>query len=593
MTRTEKILFATAVLFAVLKTSVLIWAANFGLDSTDESFLLNGYRYWQLYNTFDYFKVFNLFTNTAELSVANFRLLKIVIEIFSALIFAGSFYRWYNFYAHIEDRATAPVWLVFFCVAIALGQSVIFRLLSYNEIVYMLMCVSWSALLLAEIQAKNIFSVLAYTLTGLLTSVMFFVKPPAAVLEVVLLCCYVVSRVIQQKKFYMGRMVGLVVGAGVFLALYPGLGKNFSNWLQNFISLVAVYRNLEYTTDFILFTALGEMFNYVLFFTIATVPVWLLNKLTTRVAESFKRWSLFLFLHIALVVVSAWLAEVVLNAHSYHRFLHYSILIFMVLVYHLAAIRFSGFRGLWQSAKKFMIQHKLRMLLLFLFLHFVVVGGSTASLSEMFYIFLTPALLVLFVPTYTTAQAVQLIRYQTLAGTLLILMTFNFFYFNMAHAYGLAKGLWEQNRQVNLSENILVDADTQMMFEKLNSCLVKGGFRKGNPIISLDYLCGIAHLAGGYSPGCPCYVPGNENKMNFNCHYLHSIPESAIPDTVAVLFTNYQSQKLVSCVPANGREYSFTITDSVFNAYTLNSETKEMMGEKPEYIKIGWLTFVK
>jgi hypothetical protein len=87
MTRFEKFLFLFALLFALFKTAVFIWAVPRGFDSTDESFLINGYKYWNLYNTFDYFKVLNLFFDTPQVSVAGYRILRIVLEFFSIVLF--------------------------------------------------------------------------------------------------------------------------------------------------------------------------------------------------------------------------------------------------------------------------------------------------------------------------------------------------------------------------------------------------------------------------------------------------------------------------------------------------------------------------
>ena len=583
MSRTEKFLFITALLFAAFKAGVFIWAAGFGLDATDESFLLNGYRYWKQYNTFDYFRVLNLFFNTAGISVAQFRIARTGIEIFSALVLALSFYRWYNFYATAEKKTDAPLWLIIFCVATAICQSVIFRMLSYNEVVCLLMSVSWASLLLAETQTQNWVSVAAYTFTGLLTALMFFVKPPAAVIELALLVWYTLSRALQQKKFAVNNAAGFLTGVLIFVAVYPGVGHSFSAWFQNFLSLVLVYRNLEYSPGLLVYLWFEEFFYYGMFLSVPTAIVWALERGIGR------RWFILFPLHVLLAAASAWYAEYAMDAHSYHRFLHYTILIFGVLVYWLFKLRFTYTNLCWSSVKNFFSQHSSRTLLILLLLHFVVVGGSTVSLSEMFYIFITPALLFLVVPAYAEKKVEQGIQYQTLLGVLLLLMVFNFCYFNIGHAYGLSGNLIAQTNPVMLAEKITVDTKTEKMFEELNSALAKSGFKKGAPVISLDYLCGIAHLVGGYSPACPCYVPGTENKMNFNCHYLQSIPPETLPDTLAVLYTNPQSRKLMACVPSRKGAYQFTFTDSVFNAYSLNAETKEMMGAESDFIKVGFL----
>ena len=277
MKRFEKILIAGSILFALFKIIVLIWAADKGFDPTDESFLINGYRHWNLYNTFDYFKVLNLFFSTQNVSVYGYRLMRIATELFSAVLFTLIFYNWYK---TENKQQKAPTWIYFFCCSIAIFQSILFRSISYNDFVYVLIVATWSALLFCETKKLPAATSIAYAVAGFFTSLLFFIKPPAAVAEVLLLFIYSISALrIYSKKSIALFGVCFATGFIAFLFLYLETASDIVLWFKNFLRLVTLYRDMEYSVSTLIIYMVSEMGEYLLAFSVSIAIVWLLKSL--------------------------------------------------------------------------------------------------------------------------------------------------------------------------------------------------------------------------------------------------------------------------------------------------------------------------
>jgi hypothetical protein len=591
----EKALFTAAVLFGIFKLAVFIWAIPRGFDITDEGFLINGYKHWSIYNTFDFYRFLNLFFDTARINIMGYRVLRIVLECSSTFIFTIAFYSWYGNRKKEAGLQHSPAWLFAFCALALVFQSVTYRMAGYNEFAYTLVAFSWSALLLSERFLSNekiqfqIARYIAYGLVGVLTACLIFVKLPTALIEIVLIAFNVISYQKSNRKnewlyFFVFYLVGIIT---VFV-WYVGGWNDILNWYNNYVKLMGVYRNMEYTAAGLLGTLFTELLSYGITFTIATTFSVLFYRLLRAIANIQDNWWHKATLHFLFILLSAFVADKFFGLHSYQQFLHYSVLLFGAIIYQMA-IQCADLR-LGQPLKllkALLDNHENRTLALLFLLSFIIIGGSVASFSEMFFIFLTPAMLAFLIPLYTGINSAEKGKVQALMSVLLALMAFNFIYFNILHPCGLPGNILSQKYALQKPEKIMVDKETADMLSSINRTIESAGYHKGGPIIGFDFLCGLVYLSGGYSPGCPCYVPGNEKKMDFDCHFLNTVTQTELPEVTPVFFSAGNSEKNINCLQQFSQSFNYQIIDSVFNTYTANPENAILLGEGNKFIKIS------
>ena len=181
-------------LFFSIKLCIALWAVNKGFDIGDEGFYLLSSKYYQSYETFDYFFVFRKLFWWLPIGIIPFRLMRIVAEVLGALILSYSSYYWALSERSIFKDNPPHFFFLFSVTALGGFMGMYTRSFSYNELSNLLVYgIAGILMLLLSFPRKAVTYDKRMTLfclaglAGFLCGWQFFVKFPAGIL---LLVCF-------------------------------------------------------------------------------------------------------------------------------------------------------------------------------------------------------------------------------------------------------------------------------------------------------------------------------------------------------------------------------------------------------------------
>lgn len=517
-------------LLTVVSLAVFGWAANKGLDVSDESFYLLNYRYADTYHAS--FSSFHLIINTMlgghEFSITGYRIIYLFIMALQTAIFTYGFGKWLESEVGGRmQRITAGMYGIIFCYFL-LATFAIFswapRTLSYNGINSLVIYASAGLLLFAlSRSSRDRLALLALVLAGVLLPFGFFTKISAAVLCLGwhgLMLLLVRRPKVGELLIFI--VLPLAIGIGVGTLLYFGTVQSYADWWLNFNREMKVIVKVGYGPGQMVRRYLFDAMHVLLFVLWPGLP--LLGAcvlLTGKRAESARKPLPLYGIAAVLLLAFAYLC-VRYNVfdHAYRNADATTRLLFLFLV----AVVIVWFRR--QSATLALRFSEIVVLVWLLALPAVAAFGTANSLLTnvlndivaWFAILLFFAFRLLLVPRPVPANSalspapLLAPNQRRVLYALLILPALYVFeqamWGSIFRPYMLPDNLLAQTEQLEapgIRGKFYVDARFRTFVAELYATLQRGGYQPGQSIVALNDMPGLVYLMNGWSPNAPWY----------------------------------------------------------------------------------------
>jgi len=92
--------------------------------------------------------------------------------------------------------------------------------------------------------------------------------------------------------------------------------------------------------------------------------------------------------------------------------------------------------------------------------------------------------------------------------------------------YGLREPLWAQTEPVEGLPGVRVDLASARFLAEVAATFEGAGYRRGDPIVAMDYMPGLVFFLGGHSPGFPFYA---FDRAPMNCFNLNRVDHATLP----------------------------------------------------------------
>ena len=507
--------FLLAALF-VAKLGVSLWAVDRGFDVGDEGYYLLNLNHPEASPPlFEFYKLLSLIDPPIHFEIVPSRLLRIVTELLATWVLALGVYGWARErFPRIREAGFAP-----FLAFVLLGSllSVGTRAFGYNDVTNLL-SYSATACLFALLRtprsggrARAPGLALA---SGLLIGLQLFVKfPPALLLSgITLLLLLAILPAPARRRLGLAatHLGGAALGVLLFVLANGGLAPLAEKLAYagelNRVSGYGVTRILWIYVHH----DIGSHVNLAASGLALALALGLGLRLLPRDDARLDR-----ALAAALVTAALVLA---VGSSVYHAFnVHPSLVGLFCLLVLLSAL--SG--GLaWAGTDPRVAEEeegrfpRFAPLALLMALPFIEIVGTNVALTLRLPSHAAPLFCLLGV-LMAQLRDRGLRRFTAVAVALLAaLTTVVFVQHQVRSPYGLANALPLQVHSTPRLPGMKVDLATRVFLEELSARMDAAGFRRGDPVVALDFMPGLVHYLDGRSPGFPFYL---FDRPAFNC----------------------------------------------------------------------------
>lgn len=503
---------ATPILLALFaaKLAVVLFAANRGFELGDEGyFLLNLNQPDAALPALEFYRFFSVLRGGVEIGVVEARLLRVAAEIIGSLALILGVYAWAARRAFSNDPPSRPAFVAWCLLGTFL--SVASRSFGYNDMTNLFTysavgCVFGLASQQDGSAARRAaFAVAAGALTGLQLTAKF---PPGFILlgAFPLVVSFALPRLGASQKLQL--LSWFLVGVSALVAVVVAATGGVAVMAER-LAITATLPALTGYDPFALLVRYAKLdlyteTNLLLFLAVfAAVRVLLLRNASGTPARAHG---------IAFLVAALVLWPAVLRWHP--AFLHWSLVYLACVVIGTAiALGVADWRRFRPGAAGAPAGERRSLLALLLVLPFVEIAGTNVPITMRLPTHVLP-LFVLLAVLVSEAGGARFRR--GVALTLALVTSVAFVQHHWFRPYGLRDSISAQTSEAPGLPGVRVDLATARFLELVASALAEAGFRRGDPLIALDYMPGLTYFAGGTSPRYNLYMFDMEAFSCFN-----------------------------------------------------------------------------
>lgn len=568
-----------------------LWGLNKGFDITDEGYCLLGFQSLQekLGGVSSFHTIGENLFGWMNPNIITYRLIALILTLFSSMIFAWSFWQWFCKFYGVENMSfNRNSIILFFVLGSFLLDYALYRSISYNTLNNFTNLLQASLVIFTinkeqESQLKSVKIQLLWLAVGFLLTFQFLIKPPSAVIFLVLLSVILLLyKGVTDGSYYfrvysclfLGSLLGLFVYFSFFQDIFSYvtlLLKSLSGSASESHSYSSLIDN--YLKDSVkLFQRFYDLFwIYLSVFLLSTIHF------STQYLKFSKNRYLFWTLVLLLVIniVYQFYHLNLFPPTNIHFLYNYLLIFILFLLIILMAI-------FWEKIDFTVLrfpQKKLRQsisIFIFLFcLPFVASVGTNTGLFSLAARNGVPwlAVIVLLLNSIDKngkAKALVWLFILSLILSLSVSITHRYIY----KPYRIVETMSHQTETINLDlfpiKSLKVDRQTKIFFEDLNDLMEKAKYQTGDPIIALYDMPGIVYIFGGISPGIPWYFGPPYDSPTRNCLALKN---SQVDKSKSILLINNKIEsinpKFLTCLKDSGINFptDYNKVGEVFNPY--------------------------
>lgn len=160
---------------------------------------------------------------------------------------------------------------------------------------------------------------------------------------------------------------------------------------------------------------------------------------------------------------------------------------------------------------------RMTLLLVLLLIPISAIAGTNVPLTLRLPTHVLPLFVLVAVLLFERGAGAARLR-AAAATVLALLTTLVFVQHHLLRPYGLRETIFAQRSPLEALPGVRVDLATRSFLERIASAFTEAGFRRGDPVIALDYMPGLVHFLGGSSPRYNLYM---FDMTAFNCFNLN------------------------------------------------------------------------
>lgn len=512
---------------ALLKVTLLFWAANKGIEMTDEGYYLLWFRSAHLYPPdmhLNYYYLVQMFASFVEWDLLAMRIGGIVTELGAVFMLGWGLHEYLTKYQ--------PKWYSnnLMVLLMAGGLASIFmaehpRSLSYDSVTHLLVATG-SGLLLYWLaikeQLKNRLTLLVFLLLGFVLAAQFLVKFSSSVLLVTTWIVVLLAHRKQVKPAAAagGLLLGLAFFAGWFFATQLSPAKLVEYYTISYQRISA----LGYTPWHIFFgTYVGKDLPHFSLNIAPALIVLVALWFGLKTKEPKLRFTAAMLMSLGVLIL-----QFVLLKLSYFPQWHYR---FIDLI--LWGLFTTGFL-LWQHGG---FKKHLYPIFILGVLPFTCAIGSAVNMPMSLFSYVPAWVLLALLLWQALASRLKIQRlskgmqYGTIVASFVVFG--QVFVWPNYLPHGFAAPLYEQTHRPLQSENLLVDEPTAAFISGTKTLLQKGDFKPNNYLLALYDLPGLVYLMEGYSPQVTWYFGETtretlEESVKNACLHISNIDEQDV-----------------------------------------------------------------
>lgn len=502
--------------FFALKLCVALWALDRGFELGDEGyFLLNLHHPEAAPPPFEFYRLLGAL-GPVRPGVVGARALRLGLELGASLVLVAAVFSW------ARVRLATPGGLRFapFLWLCALGTllSAASRSFGYNDATNFCVYLAASGLIALAARPPRAARALRFAIAfgaGLATGLQLFVKfPPAIVLfgaaSVALLALMLAHAAADRAAHFAAYLLGTVAGVAAVVVPTGGVAP--------LLDRLAVARQLPAVTGYdplgLLTRSVAlEIWTLVDFAVLVLafgIALWRARSRGATADAAFAR---------AFAIGAGVLLVVVVPLHP--TFVSWTLvylacmLVFLPIALGAFALARPGGAGRAGPIETF------GLLLLLAALPFFEMLGTNVPLVTRLPSHALPLFTVIAVLLLDLRARTPLVRSERrVALALAVVTTLAFVEHHVRAPYGLPRPIWEQTQRSDALPGLRVDAASAAFFDRVLETMREAGYRRGDPILALDYMPGLVFLLGGVSPGSNLFM---FDKPELNCFELNRV----------------------------------------------------------------------
>ncbi len=578
-----KIINFILLLILIFILAIILWGVNKGFDITDEGFTMLLYKYPQEYT----FNVTNFHILGSKLfawlnpDIITYRFLRLILSIFSSLIFSWGFWLWLQKNNFIQNDS--PVNFIsittFFIIGHLSYYSLSHQIASYNPANSHLMLISSGILLFVFSQDKYFnLKQLLLVVVGIIIAVQFFVKFSSAISFFILSIILIILH-FRKISIITYPIIGIIIGGLIYFIFF----QDYQSWLSGSVEGFS----LASSTDtygptqllgkyFIYFINIGK--HLILEFLVFFIGIFFL------VHSAYRNNQLFGIRYLFIGITTLFYLLFLYQSYSqglhkgggYHtvyweKSTHIYIIVLIAGVIASLAI-------FWDKIRYSVLKENLNtigIIILLIAVPFMGMVGTNNVSSSAFKPYLVTwfALIVIFllyINKYIKTNLISNITLITVALFVLSQIIDGFIYSHYRLA-DIRANQTETVKDIKNLEGIKVDIKTKHFFEKLNQIITtKTNFKEGDPIVAAYDMPGLVYALGGISPGNPWYLGEKKSFQKSNCEALSRTKLTNLNRTL--LFIQWKTYKeFHTCMIQHFKKWgisSFKKVGQLKNPYT-------------------------
>lgn len=562
---------------------VIVWGADKSFDLSDEGFTMlmyNPNQEW-ISRTNPFFYMVGNFFNTFHPDIFFFRILRLILLIFSSFVFSFGFIRWIKHaFNHLPSYS-----LNFFYPLIGLSTLLSYtfgyQALSYNSLTLFFTQIIFGLFLVGstKMQRDNLYDrklLLLQILIGINLCFLFLVKFPSSILSFMIMIVVLSLNSFHYKKniaFSSLFIFNILLSAAITFFLLYFIGIQPLDYIKSILNSDKtipghdIYKLLLYNIDDYYGNFLKFMIVHLYKVYGAALILWLLFRNGFYKMSIAAAFLLLYFMVSYIIDLQYYKAGMtyLYSASGAYRMLGVMILLFTILL----IVDKKSREKLGIQSNNF---YSLMVAFIILYsLPFTCSLGTNVAISihVIQFCYSWVALFALFLMLIFKHKTFDFI-FKSFLMIILITAASQIVNAFIDNPYRVAP-LTEQKHKVKgliKGDNIKFDIKTASFLESIVSILKKKHqSTKDRPIIVLYNYPGLTYLLGGLSPGAPWYTgPGYENYDEFDCRFFRSSKMNNLKNSLFLIESNYTvSSTFTECLKEKGVDFNnnYILADSV------------------------------